>query len=92
MLVLLIHDSSDIIVDFLKGANYLGYDGSSGIPLAEIGFAANYVSWAYSRLYLFPTHLIYSTYYGIETFNVENDSVGCSLVKSRFPASGCLCI
>lgn len=82
LLVLLIHDSSDIIVDFLKSSNYLGYDSSSGVPLAEIGFAANYVSWAYSRLWLFPTHLIYSTYYGIDSFNVETDP-GARMMKQK---------
>lgn len=75
LLVLLIHDSSDIIADFLKCSNYLGYDGSSGIPLAEIGFGLNYLSWGYSRLYLYPVKLIYSTYIGIEAYNVADNGI-----------------
>lgn len=60
VLVLLIHDSSDIIVDLLKSCNYLGLDSKSGLFLTEGFFAMNLVTWAYTRLYLYPLHLIWS--------------------------------
>jgi ceramide synthetase len=58
LLVLLLHDSSDIVADMLKLSNYLGYDSDGcGIPLTELLFVANLASWFYTRLYQFPFHV-----------------------------------
>jgi len=53
-LVLLLHDSSDILVDMLRLGHDLGMDGASGFFFAEISFVANLFTWAYVRLYRFP--------------------------------------
>jgi ceramide synthetase len=58
MLVLLVHDISDVPLDILKSSNYLGLDEQSGLYITEIAFVANMVSWAYARLYLFPFGII----------------------------------
>jgi len=63
LLVLFVHDSSDIPVDTLKMWNYLGYDGTSGFYFAEIAFVVNLVTWAILRLWVFPTKVIYSTFF-----------------------------
>merc|ERR1711879_1103795 len=41
--------------------NYLGYDSTSGLFLAEGFFVINLVSWAVLRLWAFPTKVIWST-------------------------------
>lgn len=53
-LVLILHDSSDIVIDIMRLAHDLGIDMDSGLPAAEVFYVANVCSWAYSRLYLFP--------------------------------------
>jgi len=68
VLVLLLHDSSDIIADLLKSFNYLGYGANSGTYLSEMFFVGNLVSWGYTRLYLFPFHLIKSTFTDLHYF------------------------
>jgi ceramide synthetase len=62
LLVLFIHDSSDIVTDLLKMVNYLGLDSSSGLFLAEGFFVANLVSWGVLRLWFFPAKVIRSTF------------------------------
>lgn len=61
LLVLFIHDSSDITCDLLKMVNYLGLDGSSGTFLAEGFFVANLISWGAMRLWFYPMKAIRST-------------------------------
>ena len=53
-LILLLHDSSDIIVDVLRLSHDLELDAESGIYIAEISFVVNLITWAYMRLYRFP--------------------------------------
>ena len=53
-LALLLHDSSDIIVDVLRLSHDLELDAESGIYLAEISFVVNLITWAYMRLYRYP--------------------------------------
>lgn len=60
LLVLLVHDGSDIPADILKMVNYMGLDEKSGLYLTEISFVTTLFSWAYYRLYLFPFHVLAS--------------------------------
>jgi len=61
LLILLVHDISDLPVDMLKMLNYLKLEGFRGFFLVEIMFATVILSWAYLRLWIFPSKLIYST-------------------------------
>ncbi|KAF0713158.1 Aste57867_4488 [Aphanomyces stellatus] len=63
VLVLLIHDASDIPLDMLKMANYLKLEARKGFFVSEGLFAISIVGWFYSRVYLFPTKLIYSAFW-----------------------------
>jgi len=67
--VLILHDSSDIVIDIMRLSHDLGIDMDSGVPMAEVFYVANVCSWAYSRLYLFPI-AIYAT------FVLEHDPMG----------------
>jgi ceramide synthetase len=53
-IVLLIHDSSDILVDAVKTANYAGYDENSGTYIVEVLFFLNLISWFCIRLVVYP--------------------------------------
>lgn len=61
LIILFIHDSSDVVVDVLKMVNYLGLDGSSGTFLAEAAFVLNLITWAWARMWFFSTKAIYAT-------------------------------
>jgi len=61
LLILLIHDSSDVPVDLLKMMNYLKLEGTAGLFLTEGMFAIMMLSWLVVRLIIFPYKLIYST-------------------------------
>jgi ceramide synthetase len=60
VLVLFIHDTSDVPLDLMKILNYLKVQGRKGFFLVEIAFVTNLVTWAYFRLYLYPTKALYS--------------------------------
>ena len=62
LLVLLLHDSSDIIADLVKMANYMGFDSKSGLFLTEIFFVSNLASWLYLRMYVARSRLALSRY------------------------------
>eukprot|EP00039_Didymoeca_costata_P014834 m.244738 g.244738 ORF g.244738 m.244738 type:complete len:343 (-) comp16106_c0_seq8:73-1101(-) len=59
LVVMFLHDSSDIVGDLLKMFNYLGLDEKSGLYITEMFFIGNLISWAYTRLYQFPLAVIY---------------------------------
>lgn len=60
MLILVVHDLSDVFLDVMKMANYLKIEGPSGLFATEIAFVVNtYVSWPFLRFYKFIT-LIYT--------------------------------
>ena len=48
VLVMLLHDASDIVVDVLKLFNYLGLEGRRHFFAVEATFATNFVTWAYA--------------------------------------------
>jgi len=63
MLVMYVHDASDITVDLLKMSNYLQLQNRAGYFVSETMFVVNLVLWIYYRLWTFPTHVLYSTFY-----------------------------
>jgi hypothetical protein len=61
VLVLYVHDVSDIFLDMLKLINYLKLEGARGFFATEIAFALNLISWIYWRLYQFPLRVVRSS-------------------------------
>lgn len=62
LLVLYVHDVSDIFVDLLKMANYLKVEGRAGFFMTEIAYVSCVLSWIYYRLYQFPFRAIYASF------------------------------
>jgi len=62
LLVLYVHDVSDIFVDLLKMVNYLKIEGVRGWMATEIAYGTCVVSWMYYRLYQFPFRAIYASF------------------------------
>jgi hypothetical protein len=60
MVILLLHDASDISVDLLKLANYCKMEGPRGLFIVETTFVTNLCTWVYFRLYYFPFVVIHS--------------------------------
>jgi len=54
LMILYIHDFSDVFVDGLKMSNYLALDGLKGLFIVEGSFAACLSAWVYFRLYQYP--------------------------------------
>ncbi|EQC29655.1 hypothetical protein SDRG_12659 [Saprolegnia diclina VS20] len=63
VIVMFLHDISDIPLDFLKMVNYLKLENREGWFITEFMFAFTLIQWVYFRVYLFPTKLMYSTLY-----------------------------
>jgi len=62
--VLFLHDTSDIVVDLLKLANYLKLEGVRRGCLVELIFVTNFFTWGFCRLYKFATLILCSGLYG----------------------------
>lgn len=62
VLVMFVHDLSDIPVDLLKMSNYLGLDSSSGLFIVEGVFGLHMFVWSMFRLYFFPSKIIGATF------------------------------
>ncbi|KAF1335482.1 Longevity-assurance protein, partial [Globisporangium splendens] len=60
VIVLLLHDLSDVPLDMLKMANYLKLEGLRGLFVSELMFVVLLVDWSYFRIYLYPTKLLYT--------------------------------
>eukprot|EP00730_Choanoeca_flexa_P015593 TRINITY_DN7193_c0_g1_i2.p2 TRINITY_DN7193_c0_g1~~TRINITY_DN7193_c0_g1_i2.p2 ORF type:complete len:336 (+),score=38.46 TRINITY_DN7193_c0_g1_i2:42-1049(+) len=63
ILVLLCHDVSDVFLDYAKCLHYLDYD-----ILSTVTFVNLLATWAYYRLYVYPSKVIYST--AVETIQL----------------------
>lgn len=63
LLVLYVHDISDIMIDLLKLTNYLKLDSERGVPLVEPVFVTNLITWVYFRMYLLPYTIVYQGAY-----------------------------
>lgn len=60
LLIMAIHDVSDIPLDVLKCANYLKLEGANSLFLVETSFVTTLVTWAVLRLYVFPAHVVWT--------------------------------
>jgi hypothetical protein len=58
ILVLFVHDVSDIFVDLLKMVNYLKLENRQGLFASEIAYIVCVLSWMYFRLYQFPFRVV----------------------------------
>jgi hypothetical protein len=58
LIVLYVHDVSDILVDLLKMLNYLKLEGPRGLFASEIAYVSCVLGWIYWRLYQFPFRVI----------------------------------
>ncbi|KAF0686249.1 Aste57867_21954 [Aphanomyces stellatus] len=61
VLVLLLHDASDVPLDLLKMANYLKLEDRRGWYITEVLFAFMLGVWFYCRVYLFPAKIIHTS-------------------------------
>ena len=60
LLILFVHDASDVPCDLLKVANNLSLTGPRNFFLVEGLFCTVFVTWAAMRLWVFPRYLVYS--------------------------------
>jgi len=59
--ILFLHQVSDIFISLCKATHYLSWDWDhTPLPVAEGLFVLNLVTWAYTRLYLYPKSCIWS--------------------------------
>jgi len=67
IVVLLIHDVSDIGIDLLKTMNYLRLEGMKSFFIVEIVYALSIALWVYFRLYLFPVDIFFNgTFFALD--------------------------
>ena len=87
VMILFLHHISDITLDALKMSHYLGLDSSRcAIPLTEILFVINLLTWIACRLALFPFTCIRSAWYELETYRTCTASpAGHSACWSTIP-------
>eukprot|EP00038_Savillea_parva_P018067 m.22362 g.22362 ORF g.22362 m.22362 type:complete len:367 (+) comp3976_c0_seq2:2-1102(+) len=69
LLVLFLHDASDIFVDLLKMTNYAGLDADAGYYLTELVFVLQLATWAYARLYTYPIKGVMATWQSVGPFS-----------------------
>lgn len=62
LLVLFVHDASDITVDLLKMINYLKLEGPRGWFASEIIFVVNLGIWIFFRLVKYPILCLWPSY------------------------------
>lgn len=61
VIVLLLHDMTDVPLDMLKMSNYLKMEGVPGLFTTEILFVTTIALWFYYRIYQYPMKLLYTT-------------------------------
>jgi len=82
VLILLAHDSSDIVVDLLKMANYMGLNEDSGLYVVEVMFVVHLITWAYCRLYYFTFVLVPTCwFYPDEACDAVGFTFQCKIAK-----------
>merc|ERR1712217_915272 len=61
VLVLLLHDASDIVIDLMKMFNIIGLDEKSGTYLAESFYVISMLIWPYFRFHGLIQKVIFTT-------------------------------
>ena len=59
LVILYVHDTSDVVLDLMKICNYLKLEDGHGLYITETFFVGNLVSWVYYRMYVYPLHILY---------------------------------
>eukprot|EP00656_Telonema_subtile_P024381 TRINITY_DN2652_c0_g1_i9.p1 TRINITY_DN2652_c0_g1~~TRINITY_DN2652_c0_g1_i9.p1 ORF type:complete len:283 (-),score=75.52 TRINITY_DN2652_c0_g1_i9:198-1046(-) len=83
LVVLWVHDVSDIPIDLLKLTNYLKLEDKAGFFVVEASFISCLASWLYLRLYLFPLQVVYrgaySTFCVVSSIggNFDHEAMRC---------------
>ncbi len=62
LLVVYVHDVSDIAVDLLKMVNYMKLEGKRGWFASEFAYLICVLSWLYWRLWMYPMRAIRGSY------------------------------
>lgn len=70
LVVLFIHDCSDIGIDLLKLTNYLLLEGLGGCFLTELSYTFAIVMWGSFRLWFFPRYVIWSLVWALDLFKL----------------------
>jgi ceramide synthetase len=82
MLVLIVHDSSDVVLDMMKLANYFKLENSHGFFITEFCFFLNtFVSWPLLRLYYFPKKVIYEGVIVGESIGLYDRNLFCKVLN-----------
>ena len=77
LVVLAVHDTSDVFLDLMKMANYLKVEGRHGFFITEACFVLNTaVTWPYMRLYRFPAFVVQSVVFGYHRLCTTNGHAG----------------
>lgn len=58
LIILFLHDVSDIPLDILKMANYLKLEGKKGFFITEGIFVVLLIDWIYFRIYMYPIKIL----------------------------------
>lgn len=91
LVVLFVHDASDVAIDVLKMANYMALEGPGGFFLSEIAFVVNLITWTYYRLYLFPKEVIWASTFGASERFIRDIDYDAPFVD-RFPGLYIMCV
>jgi len=95
LMVIYIHDVTDIVIDVLKLSNGLQLEGLRGGFLVEASFMGTLVSWFYYRLYLLPKSVIYQAAYRGTTcaywwyMNMDGTLTAASLPSTHMSENMC---
>lgn len=73
LLVLFVHDFSDVFVDLLKICNYLNLEGPAGLFLSEASYLANLGMWMYWRLWVYPSKVLNSSFFESAELCTDNE-------------------
>lgn len=92
LLVLFIHDISDISIDLLKLTNYLKLDADRGCYLVEPIFVTNLLTWMYYRMYVLPYTIVYrGVYAGIECAYAIHHNSGDIALATKWATENKMC-
>ena len=93
LVVLTVHDVSDVVLDLMKMANYVKLEDAHGCYLTEILFVLNtYVTWPYFRLFVFPCYVLHAVIFGYarQCGGVAGSEAGAGLAAGAAAAPGTL--
>ena len=69
LLVLYVHDASDVFIDLLKMVNFSKLEGARGFFASEAAYVAAIVAWGWFRFYQYPARVLKAAI--VEAFRVR---------------------